>query len=411
MLSVQDNDLLTRVEGAPMGEVLKEYWTPAIRSARLVAGGAPVKVRLFGENFVAYRGEDGKVGFLAEACPHRGASLALGRVEGCELRCIYHGWKFRADGQAVETPSEPPDRAEDFAARVRTTSAATYEAGGVVWVYLGSLPQPPAFPNFPFVGLPDDQVRPLAAETSCNWLQAIEGTLDSSHVSILHQSWLGQSKGNLAKAAVDSSPRYEFDVQDYGVRFAALRSLEDGNQYVRVTEFVMPYTALIPTGDEDCVAIIGTPIDDHNSRQWFIRWNASHPLTEDTDTHSWYEPLTQAPDDFTSLLRGKPMWGQDREAMASGSFSGIENLILEDVAIQESQGAIVDRSKERLGSSDLAVVRTRRMLLEAVRNHTAGSSPLGADVGTGLKATSGIAFIVGPDVDWRDATESEMRRV
>jgi phthalate 4,5-dioxygenase oxygenase subunit len=410
MLSAEDNELLTRVEGAPMGAVLREYWTPAVRSARLEPGGAPVRVRLFGEDFVAYRGADGEVGFLAEACPHRGASLALGRVEDCELRCIYHGWKFRADGQAVETPSEPHDRADDFAARVRTRAAATFEAGGVVWVYLGERRQPPEFPSFGFVGLPDDQVRPLAAETSCNWLQAVEGTLDSSHVSILHQSWLDQSKGNLQQAAADSSPRYEFDIKDYGVRFAAIRRLADDQAYVRVTEFVMPWTAFIATGDEDCIAIIGTPIDDHSSRQWFIRWNDSHALTEDTDTHAWYDALTADPDDFTALLRGKAMWGQDREAMKAGHFSGIENLVLEDVAIQESQGAIVDRSKERLGTSDLAVVRTRRLLLDTVRGHQAGGSPLGADIGAALKSSSGLAFTIPADVDWREAADAELSR-
>ncbi|MFF5988388.1 Rieske 2Fe-2S domain-containing protein [Prauserella flavalba] len=410
MLSAEDNDLLTRIEHAPMGRMLREYWTPAVRSARLEPGGAPVRVRLFGEDFIAFRGTDGAVGFLAEVCPHRGASLALGRVEECEIRCIYHGWKFRADGQAVETPSEPPERAASLAARVRTTAAATYEAGGIVWVYLGERPQPPAFPGLPFVGLPDDHVRPLAAETSCNWLQAVEGTLDSSHVSILHQSWLDASKGNIAQAAADSSPRYEFDVQEYGVRFAAIRRVADGKAYVRVTEFVMPWTALIATGDEDCMAIIGTPIDDTRSRQWFIRWNSEHPLTEDTDTHAWYEPLTVAPDDFTELLRGKKMWGQDRKAMSAGHFSGIENLVLEDVAIQESQGPIVDRTKERLGASDLAVVRTRRLLLETLRAHTNGSSPRGADIGAALKASSGLAFTVNADVDWRAATEAEMGR-
>ena len=413
MLSADDNHLLTRVEGqAPMGQMLREYWTPVVRSARVEAGGAPVPVRVFGENFVAFRSADGQVGFLAEACPHRGASLALGRVEGCAIRCIYHGWKMEADGQVVETPSEPSERGNEFASRVRTASAATFEAGGVIWVYLGSASQPPEFPSFPFVGLPDENVKPLAAETSCNWLQAVEGTLDSSHVSILHQSWLGQSKGNIGKAAADSSPRYEFDVQDYGVRFAAIRALDGGESYVRVTEFVMPWTAFIATGDEDCIAIIGTPIDDYNSRQWFIRWNPSHALTEDTDTHFWYDPLTAAPDDFTELVRGKERWGQDREAMAAGHFSGIENLVLEDVAIQESQGHIVDRSKERLGTSDIAVVRTRRMLLDAVRTHAqSGATPLGAELGPALKASSGIAFVIDSEIDWRDATEQELRHV
>ena len=406
MLSVEDNELLTRVENAPMGRMLREYWTPAVRSARLEAGGAPVKVRLFGEDFVAYRGTDGSVGFLRERCPHRGASLALGRVEGCEIRCLYHGWKFRADGQAVEVPSEPGERAADFAARIQTLAAATHEEAGIVWVYLGEQSSPPPFPDFPFVGLPESHTRPLAAETRCNWLQAVEGTLDSSHVSVLHQAWLGMSKGNLRKAADDSAPRYEFEPMDFGLRFAALRRLVDGNLYVRVTEFLAPWTAFIPTGDEDCMAIIGTPIDDHTSRQWFIRWNASHPLTSDTDTHSWYEPLTAEPDDFTTLVRDRPMWGQDRAAMAEGHFSGIENLVLEDVAIQESQGPIVDRSAERLSAGDLAVVRTRRLLLEAVRRHAAdGVPPIGSQLGKALSVTPGVAYTIGAEGEWRDAAE------
>ncbi|MGW0177156.1 Rieske 2Fe-2S domain-containing protein [Rhodococcus sp. NPDC003322] len=412
MLSHEDNELLTRVEGsAPMGAYLREYWTPAVRSERLVADGAPVKVRLFGENFVAFRASDGTVGFLDEACPHRGASLALARNEDCALRCIYHGWKIDVSGAVVEVPSEPAERLEDMAQKINVGHHPSREAGGVVWVYLGSQDDPPPFPRFPFDGLPADHVRALTAQTHCNWLQAVEGTLDSSHVSILHQAWLGQSTGSLGETAEDSAPRYESDDTGYGIRFAAIRHAGADGMHVRVTEFVMPWTAYIPTGDEDRVAIIGTPIDDEHSRQWFIRWNDDHPLTEDTDTDYWYRDLTVAPDDFASLARGKDSWGQDRTLMATGHFSGFSNLILEDVAIQESQGPIVDRTREKLGTSDIAVVRTRRLLLSSVRAHEKNGEVFGQEDPHVRPVTAGVAMTLDTAEDWRTAAGAEARYV
>jgi phthalate 4,5-dioxygenase len=402
VLSAKENELLTRIEGdAPMGALLREYWTPAVRSARLIAGGAPVKVRLLGENFVAFRSADGGVGFLGEQCPHRRASLSLARNEDCALRCLYHGWKIDRSGTVVEVPSEPADRAEAFAAKIKVRHAPTVESGGVVWVYLGTRDDPPPFPAFPFNDLPADHVRPLAAETDSNWFQGVEGTVDSSHVSILHSSWLPQSSGQIQQVVADSAPAYEYERRDYGIRFAAVRKAGDGMAHVRVSEFVMPGIAFIPTGDEDCVAIIATPIDDHRSRQWFIRWNSGHPLTTDTDAHFWYHDLTTTPDDFGVQVRGLPAWGQDREAMAAGHFSGFHNLILEDVAIQESQEPIVDRTKERLGMSDVGVIQTRRLLLEALRTHADGGPPVGQPADGSFEATAGVAFTIPADADWR----------
>ncbi|MGW5106159.1 Rieske 2Fe-2S domain-containing protein [Nocardia sp. NPDC004123] len=411
MLSHEDNELLTRVAGAPMGAFLREYWTPAVRSQRLVADGAPVKVRLFGQNFVAFRATDGTVGFLDESCPHRGASLSLARNEDCGLRCIYHGWKIDPSGTVVEVPSEPADRTADMADKIKMRHYPSREAGGVVWVYVGSREQPPEFPRFPFDGLPVGHVRALAAETHCNWLQAVEGTLDSSHVSILHQSWLGSSSGSLGETAEDSAPRYESDNTRYGIRFAAIRHVGEHQMHVRVTEFVVPWTAYIPTGDEDRIAIIGTPIDDEHSRQWFIRWNDDHPLTEDTDTHAWYQDLTVAPDDFTELVRGKADWGQDRSLMSDGHFSGFTNLVLEDVAIQESQGPIVDRSKERLGTSDIAVVKTRRLLLNSVRGHQNTGEVFGQDEPLTRPGSAGVAMTLDTGTDWRAVADAEARYV
>ena len=406
MLSIEDNRLLTEVgPGTPMGSLLREYWTPAVRSARLVAGGAPVRVGLFGQSYVAFRGDDGRVGFLDEACPHRGASLVLARNEDCALRCLYHGWKIDVEGCVVEVPSEPADRA-GFADKVKVNRYGLHEEAGIVWVYVGAQDVPPPFPAYPFAGLPADHVRPLAAETSCNWFQGIEGTIDSSHVGTLHRSWVTASKGGITSVLRSSSPRYDVEIQPYGARLAAIRNGEDGRANVRITEFLMPWTALIPTGDEDRVAIIATPIDDGNSRQWFIRWNEHHPLTEDTDMHEWYKDLTVAPDDFTVLVRDQELWGQDRRRMAEGHFSGFSNLIIEDVAIQESQGAIVDRTREHLGSSDIGVIKARRLYLDAVRAYQRDGNVYGREAESTLGGLGPMTFDMPAGEDWRAAAEA-----
>lgn len=383
-----------------MGPLLREYWNPALRSDRLEAGGAPIRVGLFGETYVAFRGDDGRIGFLDEACPHRRASLALARNEDCALTCIYHGWRIDASGKVLEVPSEPAERA-GFADKVTVGRYPTHEEAGIVWVYLGTDEEAPEFPHFPFVGYPSSHVRSIAAETTCNWFQAVEGTIDSAHVGVLHAAWLASSKGRISDVAASAAPRYDVDQQPYGARLAAIRKGADGHSSVRVTEFIMPGMALIPTGDEDRVAILVAPIDDHHSRQWFVRWNEHHPLTEDTDMHYWYNDLYDTPDDFSVLVRGQPNWGQDRTLMAGGHFSGFFNLIIEDVAIQESQGTIVDRSREHLGSSDIGVIRARRLFLESAKQYSIDGSVYGREHASALAHLRPLAFDVEPDSDWR----------
>src|SRR5579875_668274 len=191
VLPREDNEILVRTgPGTPMGELLREYWTPALRSQTLEADGAPVRVRLLGENFVAFRATDGRVGFFDEGCPHRCTSLALARNEDNALTCIFHGWKIDVSGKVVEVPSEPPERRAEFAAKVRVKHYPVREAGGVVFVYLGKSEHVPPFPNFNFTHLPDNQVLARRAIMHCNWFQGLEAVLDSAHVGIMHKSWV-----------------------------------------------------------------------------------------------------------------------------------------------------------------------------------------------------------------------------
>src|SRR5689334_4917803 len=196
MLNKADNELLTRVgPGTPMGAMLREYWVPACRSAKLEADGAPERVRLFGENFVAFRATDGRVGFMQEACPHRCASLALARNEDNGLRCIFHGWKFSVEGKCIDAPTEPRQQRARFAESVPVRAHPTHEAGGLVWVYMGEQASPPRFPDYEFTDLTDSHVQPYRGIIRTNWLQGLEALLDSAHVTFLHSANLNSTVG------------------------------------------------------------------------------------------------------------------------------------------------------------------------------------------------------------------------
>jgi phthalate 4,5-dioxygenase len=408
MLSREDNERLTRVgPGTPMGEMLREFWTPALRSDAIEAGGAPKRVRLLGENFVAFRGPDGDVGFLAEACPHRGVSLALGRNEEGGLRCIFHGWKFTADGRCVDTPTEPEDRRDTFCQRVPVKHHPTREAGGIVWTYLGRRATPPKFFDFEFHHPPADTLVRCAVVHG-NWLQGVEGQLDSAHIGMLHRSSTAntqRSNGGLNVFATrNTSPRFEIVDKPYGFREAALRDLGDGTVYARIREVVFPYYSFIP-GDhgEPRLVVVVVPIDDEWSAHWYYYMNPFGPVP------AWYrawavEGTTPDSDNYSANMGGVAnMWHQSREAMKEGHWSGVlGNFTYEDFIVEESMGPIVDRSQEFLGSSDAVIMRARRTLLEALRAHGEGKLPFGLDGDVDYRSIRALAIRLPASIDWHD---------
>ena len=234
-----------------MGRLMREnYWLAFALSSHLVAGDAPLPVRLLGQNYIAFRAEDGRVGFLDELCPHRRASLALGRIEGNGVRCIYHGWKIDVSGCVVEAPTQV-SRPTQFAANVRVTHFPVHETGGVAWVWLGGA-DAPAFPDLPFADENAEYSWMTSSRVPCNWLQGVEGTIDSSHVGVLHQTWHREAAklaehANLA-IALDYAPRYETETTSYGMRAAALRRTADGSTYVRITEHLLPLVTVVSVG-------------------------------------------------------------------------------------------------------------------------------------------------------------------
>lgn len=362
---------MTRVENdAPMGRLLREnYWFPAALSHILVRDGKPHPVRLLGENFVVFRSTDGRVGFFNEHCPHRRASLLLARNEDNALRCIFHGWKFGVDGEVLEVPTEPNNQTE-YCKNVPLKHYPVREAGGMVWVWLGA-GEAKRFPDFRFNTVPDDQVYAVCQKVEANWVQDVEQGLDSAHVGILHSHWL--KAFGIAATGVDTAPTYELENTPAGYRYAAIRKMADGQRYFRVSEFVMPFFAFIPPEempDGDALVIITTPVDDYNSTHWMLRYNRLRPLK-----YSFMNPVEDRTN-FPPLPPGghDESWGQDRDAMLRGHFTGFHHINTEDFAVANSLGTIVDRTQEYLNTADRPIMRLRQQLLDTVKQFVAGET-------------------------------------
>ena len=426
MLSREENEILTRVgPETPMGTLMRRYWIPAFRSDELTPSGDPKRVRLLGENLVAYRDADGNVGLLDEACPHRGASLALGRADGCGIRCLYHGWVIGVDGTVLETPAEPDEHA--FKERIRARHYPVQESGGIAWAYLGEPGTEPELQEFEFCGLPAEQVLVMKARVDCNYAQVVEGVLDSSHSDYLHSDSVrfleNQTSGTLYRETLDldrpsrdGKPRIEVENTAFGFRYAAVRkplSNADENRLVRMTLWAAPFYGIFPapTGWGNMQAMV--PIDDETTMFYFIKWRYENPITaEEREQHAGWSGLRVGPDIIDATTFGRRQvrtnnWQQDRAKMRSGeSFTGISGVNIQDFAVEESMGPIYDRTKEHLGASDAAVARMRRRLIDAARGLAKGEEPpgLGRDVEWGkLRAQEATIRI---DDDWRDVLSS-----
>ncbi|WP_168788072.1 aromatic ring-hydroxylating dioxygenase subunit alpha [Paraburkholderia aromaticivorans] len=407
----EDNELLTRVgNGAPMGDMIRQhYWIPAVPSAKLVADGAPVLVRLLGTNYVAFRATDGHVGIVDELCPHRRTSLMMARNENNGLRCIFHGWKMDASGAVVEAPNQVGDQAQ-FCKRVKTGQYRVEERGGLIWVWLGKGETPPRFPELPFMDLPAEHRSVTSVEVPTNWVQAVEASMDSSHVGVLHESTTqitaggGNERMIMTKAL---APRFEFEDRPYGYRYAALRDISDEKVYARVNNFVMPWYGIIcpPDAKGPTTVFFSTPVDDVTHRAWFVQYNPHRPLGMTI--------MSATPDvwNFPPLPPGtrEESFGQNRDLMKRGHATGFyQHLGTEDFAMFLGQGPIYDRTQEQLCSADGAVLRVRALLLKAAREFMGGKTPTLADSPEldYSKAVS-VGGVVEAGADWRTLTDAK----
>lgn len=402
MLTREENDLLTRVSnGAPMGQMIRQnWWIPAALSDKLEADGKPLRVQLFGEQYVAFRATSGKVGFFDEACPHRRASLALGRNEDNALRCIFHGWKFNVDGVTVAVPTQPNNEAE-YCKHVPLRHYPVREEAGIVWVWLGEGDTPPRFPELPFVGLPRENFVVFRQKVNSNWLQGVETTMDSAHLGVLHQSWL-VGFGDIEFSSENMAPVYHIAQKPFGFRYAAVRALKDGRAYVRTNSFVLPWFGIVSPNRADIQGgsiFFSVPIDDENIYYWQMTYRVNEKLVPNK-THAYEDP-----DSWPPLPPGPPEdnWGQDRDAMKQGHFTGFTQMLgTEDFAVMVSMGPIVDRSKEYLGAGDGAILAVRRCLLKALREFMKNSVPtLARHEEIDYPSTGPISGVFRDEVEWR----------
>ncbi len=417
MLTQEENDLLCRVEGkAFMGQLMRRHWTPVCLIEEVSEpDGTPVKAKVFGEDLVVFRDTNGRVGVMDEYCPHRRVSLVLGRNENCGLRCLYHGWKMDVDGNIVERVSEPVIPVANLnAAPPKHLAYPTKEWGGFVWTYMGPPDTQPAFEPPAWAPTADVKVTIAKVIIPCNWAQILEGAIDSAHSSSLHSSDMVPARVDSARAtdsmwlrpSTDKAPRMQIERGTYGFRYAAIRRPITNaavNDYVRSTVFVAPATVLIPPNNLYNVANINVPMDDTHTAFYLMAWGHADQ-TPDKDT--WRKFLGQQigpdlDDKYLPLRNRSNMFWQDRAAMKAGNFTGITGFPNQDIAMWLTMGPIADRTHERLGASDLAIVEFRKQMLQAVQGFAAGGRVIGTGDARIPKTICAYQAIVPKTTDWR----------
>jgi phthalate 4,5-dioxygenase len=375
MFSREENELLTRVgAGTAMGNLMRRYWLPALLSEEIpLPDCPPVRVRLLGEDLVAFRDSEGKVGLLGEHCSHRGTSLFYGRNEACGLTCIYHGWKYDVEGNVLETPAEPAG--SDFKKKIRHTAYPCREVAGIIFTYMGPREKLPLFPMYEWVTLSDDRMHIIKSYLDCNYLQGLEGDFDSSHTTFLHCNNLA----DLARLNRDGAPTLEAEETDYGMRAISIRQISADQSYVRISPFIMPAFSIVPgpptaqfDPNDSRAFRFWIPIDDAST--WFyILTMRDAPFSdhERTSARTWVDSRYQR------NRNAGNNYLQDRELQKTRSYSGIKAVIPaeQDGCATESMGPIYDRTQEHLGYSDKTIIALRKVLLQAAMAVQEGREP------------------------------------
>ena len=419
MLTREENERLTRVgKGTPAGELFRRYWLPVCLASELPAkDGTPLRVRILSEDLIAFRDSEGKVGLIDAYCPHRRAPLFFGRNEECGLRCVYHGWKFDRHGDCVDMPSEPAGTT--LQAKVKILSYPTAESGSVIWAYMGPKEFMPAEPDYEWIRVPASQRHVSKTLESCNYLQALEGGLDTAHSSFAHNNRLGDNSGLRQR---DRAPKIDVERTDYGYYYVSSRNAGADGTYVRVYQYVMPTQQI---------------------RAWNVMWNGSHAPVPQTHGHIWVPvddtttliynlcyarepsmPITpevveeherefgRGHDDFIAgtfrLKRNKSNdYLIDRQMQKTQNFTGIVGVNTQDFALQEGMEPICDRSKEFLGTTDKAIVAMRRLMLEAIDTVEKGGQPRGADPESYRTVRAADGFVASGQ-DWRNVLGGDL---
>ena len=417
MTTLAENEILTRVgPGTPMGELMRQYWLPAAMSSELKADGDPMRLMLLGEKLVAFRDSSGKVGIFDHRCPHRRASLFFGRNEDGGIRCVYHGWKFDVSGKCLETLNVPDPA---FKEHIRAKAYRTAERNGLIYVFMSDAQELPPLPEVDPALAAREDIHLQFELRECNWLQAVEGELDTSHVGIMHfgaveASGFHQDQHQKYLVA-NRAPEYQIEETEYGYIYGAHRPAEGDQLYWRIGQFLMPFWTMPPINhlSTNVLTRVYVPVDDRNTMVVAIVKNGAYPparlkLNDSIAGASQNYPFLPNTTDWLGRWRLRANQQNDfeidREVQRRKSFTGIEGVQLQDQAIQESMGAIPDRESEQLAPSDIMIVRVRRLLLRAALDFKEkGVLPVTAKRPELYRNTRGGHFLAHRDKHWRQA--------
>jgi phenylpropionate dioxygenase-like ring-hydroxylating dioxygenase large terminal subunit len=418
MLSERENQLVTRIgPGTAMGELYRRFWLPILLAEELAAPDCtPVRAQVLGERLVAFRDSAGRIGVLDERCPHRMASLFWGRNEEGGLRCAYHGWKWDVEGRCLDVPNTP----EGESYRDKVTAYAAYpavEMGGLVWAYMGPPEQKPELPSFELNAVPAANRYISKMFINGNWMQGLEGDIDSSHVSFLHgrvDSTAAEltRMGRMETAMFeDKAPRWSFKETGYGIMLAAQRTGPADTLYWRVNQWLMPSFTMIAARPGTPIHFqVRVPVDDEHQLYFRIIWHPDRALT-DSELYVARNAGVNFPEiipgTFQPKERRENNYLIDRALQKSGSsFTGIKSIPAQDWAMQEDQGGpIADRSIEHLVSADGAIIQVRQRLLKTLRELQEGIDPT-EPVAESESRVRPIDIVLSKDVDvWEGAAD------
>jgi phenylpropionate dioxygenase-like ring-hydroxylating dioxygenase large terminal subunit len=433
MLSKENNELVCRVgRGTPMGELMRQYWIPALPSDEFPGPKSrPKRMMLLGEKLVMFRDSEGRMGALEEFCPHRGASLYFGRNEDGGLRCAYHGWKYDRTGKCLDTPTEQPERRERFCANIKAKAYPCHEVNHMVWVYLGPRKEPPPFPAFEINTLPEDHVgRPRIMMEEANWLQNMEGDLDSAHLDWVHRR-LEEDSPKPEKGMrgfwnpTGRPPQLDVVPTEYGAYYSAKRILKDGSEWHRINQFIFPFHTMITLGDGSVNLRSFVPLDDEHA---MLISQSAHPtqrLSNEAmqaygdlfqEVGGFIERTNDPRTYFMTKANKRNDYGWDPQLQKELMFIGIpfvgnlQDRAMTELMTNDAGEAIYDRTKEHLGSSDAMIVAVRRQLVNAATKlRDEAKIPPNVD-GVELDKVRSASLRTPPSADWKALSE-EARRV
>ena len=429
MTTERESRELTQVgPGTMMGDLMRRYWVPAAKSSELERDGAPVRLMLLGEKLIAFRDSEGRVGVMDHRCPHRCASLFLGRNEEGGIRCIYHGWKFDVAGNCLDMPSVTPQ--QDFKHKVKAKAYRAVERAGLVWVYMGAQQEAPPLPGFEILDVPESEIGMSLVHRDCNYLQALEGEIDTSHFGFLHAGHVDPDEvpadGPIHNTITDRAPQYHIADTPWGTQYGAYRDAGNGRTYWRFASFVFPFWSIAPNGEfgSHVHARAWVPLDDGNTMHYYLWWKRGiSSITQPQPAYSDGTPIGGAgrgnkflPNTTDWLGRWRLAahagndWMLNREAQRNNTiYSGIDGIHLQDQAITESMGRITDHTHEHLAPSDQMITRTRRRLLMAARAlREKGVAPPGAEDAAVCRDARGGYLLTEDTSPWQEVYAKQL---